>query len=38
MLHSDTIWQALWSCRFIAEKTLAELEEHQDGIGAVQWS
>jgi hypothetical protein len=37
ILHSDAICQALWSCREIATKTFVALQEHQDGIGSVQW-
>jgi hypothetical protein len=37
MLHQDAICKALWSQRNIAEKTLAELQEHRDGIGGLQW-
>lgn len=29
--------KALWSCRHVAEKTLAHIQEHRDGIGTVQW-
>jgi hypothetical protein len=37
MLHDDAICKALWSCRHVAEKTLVELQGHQDGIGACQF-
>jgi hypothetical protein len=36
-LHEDMLCKALWSQRHIAEKTLANLREHQDGVGSVQW-
>jgi hypothetical protein len=36
MMHHDCVCQMFWSCRRIAEKTLAELEQHRDGIGAIQ--
>ena len=36
MMHHDSVCQMFWSCRRIAEKTLAELEQHGNGIGAVQ--
>jgi hypothetical protein len=36
MMHHDAVCQAFWSCRSIAEKTLAELEQHRNGIVAAQ--
>jgi hypothetical protein len=36
MLHNDSICQALWSQRFIAEKTFAGLTP-DSAIGATQW-
>jgi hypothetical protein len=37
MLHSDAICRALWSQRYIVEKTFVGIAESGNGIPAVQW-
>ena len=36
LLHDDALCKAVWSCRHIAERTLAELSP-ENAIGATQW-
>ena len=36
-LHGDMLCCALWSQRWIVEKTFASFKEHRDGIGACQF-